>query len=233
MARNWGRTWALIATAILSLTGCAGATPTPTLTIAPTATPTASPTPSARPTPTASPTATPEGPLPLRMGTLVAGQYRTNRFEPTLVFTLPEGWSQFFPDEDDEIFMGSADAALAISRAAQVVDPVSHGPVDAPEDLLEWLTQHPAFDAPEAVAIRLGGVDSHYVDLPGPNGDTKIFSFPGGDFHIPPGVATRFYVVPLDGSDISFVIVPSENGGTIEAAIEAAHPIVESLEIVD
>jgi hypothetical protein len=165
------------------------------------------------------------------MGILEAGTYRTNHFEPTLLLTFPDGWSQFFPDEDDEIYIGSEDAELAISRAAQVVDPKSHAPVDAPDDLLEWLTHHPAFDAPEAVAIQLGGVDSHYVDLPGPSADTKIFHFPGGDFHIPPGVATRVYVVPLERSDISFVILPHANGGTIEAAIEAAHPVVAALEI--
>lgn len=167
------------------------------------------------------------------MGTLPAGDYITNSFVPTLVLTLPHGWSQFFPDEDDEIFMGSADAELAISRAAQVVDPVTNEAVAAPEDLLEWLTQHPAFGGPEPIAVQLGGVDAHYVDLPGPDADTKLFHFAGGDFHLPPGVATRIYVLPQDGSDISFVILPSASGGTIEAAIEAAGPIVESLEILE
>lgn len=165
------------------------------------------------------------------MGTLPAGEYVTNRFEPTLVLTLPDGWSQFFQDEEDQIYMGSANAELAIGRAAQVVDGVSHEPVAAPEDLLEWLTQHPALGDPEPVAIQLGGVDAYYVDLPGPAADTAIFSFPEGDFHIPPGVATRFYVIPQEGLDISFSILPKANGGTIEAAIEAAGPIVESIEI--
>jgi hypothetical protein len=165
------------------------------------------------------------------MGPLPAGDYVTNRFVPSLVFTLPEGWSQFFPDEDDEIYMGSADAELAISRAAQVVDPVTNQGVAAPEDLVEWLTQHPAFDGAVAVPIRLGGIEGYYVDLPGPGADTKIFSFPGGTFHIGPDIETRFYVVPLDGSDISFVILPDANGGTLETAIEAAGPIVESVQI--
>ncbi len=149
------------------------------------------------------------------------------------MFTLPEGWSQFFADDVDEIYMGSADGELLVTRAAKVVDPVSRAPIDAPEDLLEWFTQHAAFDAPPApVAIQLAGMDSLYLDLPPPSADTKLFNFGDGDFHIPPGVATRIYVVPLAGSDISIMVLPKEGGGTIEEAIEAAHPIVESLEIV-
>ena len=87
-------------------------------------------TPTARPvaTPSAIPTAmpgtpAPTGPQPLRMGLLDAGIYRTNFFEPQLVFTLPDGWNEFFPDEDDEVYMGAPGAELAISRPAQVRDP--------------------------------------------------------------------------------------------------------------
>ena len=209
---------------LAAIAGCAG-TPAPSPTPASTATPSLTAAPS--------PTAAPSGPRPLRMGTLPAGDYITNSFNPAMILTLPEGWSLFFPDNDSEVFMGNAAAELAIGRAAQVVDPVSREPVDAPEDLLEWLTQHPAFGGPEPVAIQLGGVDANYVDLPGPATDTKIFHFPGGDFHIPPGVATRFYVLPQEGLDISFAILPNANGGTIEAAIDAAHPIVASVQLAE
>jgi hypothetical protein len=162
------------------------------------------------------------------MGTMPAGQYMTNLFEPQLVFTLPDGWTQFFPDEDDEIFMGMADAELAVSRAAQVVDPDSRSPAEAPEDLLEWFTAHPSFGGLDPVAITIDGIDSHYFDLPAPSADTKLFHFSGGDFHIPPGVATRIYVVPLDGPDLSLVVLPPQ-GASTDAAISAVEPIVESL----
>ncbi len=207
--------------------------PTPTATTRPTAVTTISPTTSPSASPSATPGATPSPtPRGLRMGDLAAGKYQTNFFEPTLVLTLPEGWHEFFADEDDEIYLGSPAAELAISRAAEVVDPESRLAVDAPEDLLAWLTQHPSFDAPEPVAIQIGGVDSHYVDMPGPTGNANLFRFPGGDFHIPPGIATRIYVVPLDGQDLSLVVMPPADGST-EQAIEATAAIVESLELVE
>jgi len=163
------------------------------------------------------------------MGILKPGSYGTNFFDPPLVLTLPEGWSEFFPDEVDQIYMGSRDAELAISRADQVVDPESHAGVEAPEDLAAWLAQHPSFDAPEPVAIEIAGIDSQFFDLPAPTADTKLFHFPAGDFYVPRGTKTRIYVVPLDGPDLSLAVMPPVSGGTVEAAIEAAQPIVESL----
>jgi hypothetical protein len=40
-------------------------------------------------------------------------------------------------------------------------------------------------------------------------------------------------VVPLDGPDLSLVVLPPEANGTIEGAIEATMPIVESLELAE
>ena len=202
--------------------------PAPTPTAASTISSTATPDPTAAPDPTATPA--PTGPQPLRMGTLPAGEYQTNLFEPQLVFALPEGWSQFFPDEDDEMYMGSSDAELAISVADEVVDPESRSPVEAPEDLSAWIAAHPSFGSPEPVEIQIGGVDSRYLDLAGPSADTKLLHFPGGDFHIPPGVATRIYVVPLDGHDLSLIVMPPQ-GGSIEEAIDATQSIIDSLAI--
>ncbi len=127
--------------------------------------------------------------------------------------------------------MHSPDGELAISVADEVVDPESHLGVEAPEDLAEWLSQHPAFDASEPVAIQIAGIDSNYVDLPPPSADTRLFHYPTGDFHIQSGLATRVYVVPLEGPDLSLVVLPAEGRGTIEHAIEAVSPIVESLQI--
>ena len=195
-----------------------------------TATPqqTATPEQTASPRPTGTPA--PAGPQPLRMGALPAGVYRTNTFEPQITFTLPDGWSEFFPDDDEGAYMGSSHAELAVGRADEVVDPDSHAAVEAPEDLLDWLVQHPAFGGPEPVAIEIGGVEAHYVDLPGPSADTKLFHYVEGDFHIPPGVATRIYVVPLEGQDVSVVVMPPPGKPTADA-IEATDSIIELLDI--
>lgn len=72
---------------------------------------------------------------PLRIGPLPAGTYTTTRFEPTLVVTLGEGWTQLFADDADEVALDHpADrVALNFTRVTRVVDPDSGRPVDAPD----------------------------------------------------------------------------------------------------
>ena len=103
---------------------------------------------------TASPTS---GPSPLTMGDLPAGEYTTNAFEPNLVLTLPEGWHQYFPDEDDEIALGGPGVDLNITRPPEVVDPETRAPVATPESLLQWFTDHPSLDVGEPVEVQIDG----------------------------------------------------------------------------
>ena len=167
---------------------------------------------------------------PLKMGTLEAGTYRTNRFRPQLVLTLPAGWSQFFAEEDDEIFMGSPDAELAIAVAAEVRDPATSGRVAAPEDLLAWLIDHPALNASEPTPVTVGGIQSNYVEF-NPSREVRVFAFSSGDYRIVAGPKQRMYVIPQDGPDLAVTIAGTE-AGTLAAALPAATPIVESLQIV-
>ena len=134
------------------------------------------------------PTSTPASsdPAALRMGDLPPGQYTTNSFEPNLVLTLPDGWHQFFPDDADEIALGGPGAELNITRPAQVIDPQSGAPVEAPDSLLEWFTDHSRLDAAEPVEVQVDCIDSHYVDLTAPTADVELFHYPSGDMFCPP-----------------------------------------------
>ena len=196
------------------------------------ATPTARPaaTPSAVPAATRA-TAAPTGPQPLRMGQLDAGIYRTNFFEPQLVFVLPDGWSEFFPDEDDEVYMGAPGAELAISRPAQVRDPETSQPVDVPDDLLSWLLDHPDLNVAEPTPLQIDGIPSSYIE-PDATREVRLFVFTGGDFRIGAGNRQRMYVVPLDGPDLAITIIAPQ-GGELVDAVATAESIVESLEIGD
>jgi hypothetical protein len=77
-------------------------------------------------------------------------------------------------DEDDEIALAGPGAELNITRPAQVIDPESGAPVDAPDSLLEWFTGHPKPDASEPVEVQLDCVDSHYIDLAGSSSTTDV-----------------------------------------------------------
>lgn len=180
---------------------------------------------------TASPTAS--GPPPLRMGELPAGEYSTNAFEPNLVLTLPEGWEQFFPDEDDEIALGGPGVELNITRPPEVVDPEARAPVETPDSLLEWFTQHPSLDAGEPVEVQIDGIASHYVDVAAPSSETNIFAYPTGNMRLPAGALSRVYVVPFDGPDLVALILAPAGVDDLDAVLEEAEPIVTSLVIND
>jgi hypothetical protein len=167
------------------------------------------------------------------MGTLEAGVYQTNMFEPTLVFTLPDAWHELFTDDEDEVALEGPGAFVNMTRPTEVIEQGT-GTVPAPEDMLEWLTSHPTLDTARPLAIEVAGIPSHYVDVGSPAREVALFHYPGGNMRIPSGAHTRWYVVPLDGPDLVVMVgdrePPSE--AKFQAAVELVQPIVESLEVV-
>ena len=204
----------------LSLTSCrgselSGATAAPTTAVAPT---------------NATVTAESSGAQPLTMDTMPAGEYQTRNFDPTLTFTLPDGWHQYFDEDVDEIALGGPNADMNITRPSRVLDPET-GTVDAPEDLADWLLNHSQFVATEAESARVAGIESRVIDIEGTAGTIEFFAYPEGNMRLPAGAAARFVVVPMDGPDLVLVVVPV--GGTLADAIGATQLIVNSLAIFD
>jgi hypothetical protein len=207
--------------------GTSGAASTEATSPTPTASAAASPTVATLPDPTVAPT----GPFALRSGTLPAGEYTTTAFQPTVTFTLVDGWRGMFPDDDDEVALeGPGRALFAISRVSQVVDPTTGTAVDAPDDLVEWLTTHPRITSQAPRVVTVGGLAGQMVDVVVTNGsELEILAFPTGNLRIPQGVTYRIYVVPLDGPDMT-IIVGAPNAGFAET-IEMFQPVLDSLAI--
>lgn len=205
----------------LQLTSCRGTEPSGT---------TAAPTTTAAPMTTATPPAESSGAQPLTMGTLRAGEYQTRNFDPTLTFTLPDGWHQYFDEDVDEIALGGPNADMNVTRPSRVLDPET-GTVDTPEDLADWLLNHSRFVATEVESARVAGIESRVIDIEGPAGTVDFFAYPEGNMRLPAGVAARFIVVPMDGLDLVLIVLPA--GGTLADAIDATQSIVNTVAIVD
>jgi hypothetical protein len=218
-------------TGILSLAaGCASSpppTPSPVPAIS-TAAPTQAPT-SAATLSQAEPTSSAQL---LAIGTLAPGTYRTNTFDPTLVFTLPAGWHEFFPDDEDEVALGGPDAFMNMTRPTQVIDP-EIGTTDAPDDLLTWLTEHPGLRAQTPVSVTVAGIESSYLDLESSGGrDLPLFHYATGNMRIPAGAETRLYVVPLEGPDLVLMMGDEPPPDHFDEAVALSQPIIESLRLV-
>jgi hypothetical protein len=173
----------------------------------------------------------PTGPIPLRAGALPAGTYTTTAFEPTISFTIDDGWNGLFPDDSDEVALEGPGAVIfAIGRISKVVDPTTGLAVAAPDDLVEWFTTHPKLTAAAPEAVTISGLDGQRVDVTVTDGSERdIFAYPTGNLRIPVGVTFRCHVVALDGPDMA-IVVGAPDAGFAEA-VGMIQPVLDSLVI--
>ena len=109
---------------------------------------------------------------------LVPGrQYTTQRFEPNLTLTVPEGkWLAFGSDSPDHVELEPettppvAEAALAFHHMTKVFPPDRGGvqpgdAVDGPDDFAAWLTSHPHLRATEPKPVEALGLKGVAIDV--------------------------------------------------------------------
>ena len=168
-------------------------------------------------------TEAPGGPIALRAGALPAGTYTTTVFEPTVTFTLQDGWVSMFPDDEDEVALEGPGSIFTIGRVAQVVDPSSGSPVAAPDDLIEWFTTHPGLTAETPEAVTISGRAGRRVDVTVTSGsELGIFAYPTGNLRIPEGFTYRCHILELDGPDMAIIIgAPAASFAATATAFES------------
>ena len=192
-----------------------------------------SPAATASPVPTTSPVAS--GPQKIAGGLLQPGEYTTTVFKPTLHFALGDPWIALAADDPTGIGMDRPDETglFAFTRLAKVVDPATHQAIAAPDDLIGWLLDHPSFDwSGGRTSVEIAGLAGEMVDghVQG-KGSSDLFAYDEGNLRILGGAHMRFYVLPLDGRDLTIVVAGFENETNYEAISEAAQTILDSLEV--
>lgn len=197
----------------------------------------AAPTAIAASTATPAPTASPleSGLHKITAGSLAAGDYTTTVFKPTLHFTLAEGWNGNFPDDADGVALNRGDdrSILGMSQVSQVVDPATHKAVPVPDDLIGWLAAHPSFEwAGPSAPVEIGGLSGGTLkgELKDGKPQTDIFAYDTGNFRAVPGNPIQFYVLALDGGNLTIVVM-AEDSYFAEFST-ASQAVLDSLEVV-
>jgi len=190
--------------------------------------------------PNASPTIAPTNPptaasrVALREGRLPAGQYTTTAFQPTLRFTLGDGWTARFPDDLDEIaFDRPNQDFVAITRVSTVVDPRTGAAGPVPDDLMTWLTANPSFEWSGApVPVEVAGLAGTMIQGQVKSGlpATDTFAYSTGNMRVVGPDRMRYYVLPLDGPDLT-IVVESRTDSGFAADAAALQVLLDSLEI--
>ena len=111
----------------------------------------------------------PEDPKALRPGT-----YRSEEFKPSLSFHVGKGWSsppllEAYDEASDvlQIRWGQT-AGMSFLNIQEAYKPTKTGGpnvVDAPEDMVGWLQQHPYLQTSNPEPVTVGGVKGVEVDV--------------------------------------------------------------------
>lgn len=170
--------------------------------------PSPGPTATNRPSPTAEPTPT-IGPTPpgtaFPSGVMPAGTYRSVAFQPTVVLTVPDGWTHRYQDQEG-LVLTKGDLALYFTHSAAAVDAVGIG--------------HLADASPQPVTL---GPFAGLVAGPGAAGGTIFIDSGLRAWDSPIGSVFWAWVVDVGGRPLSIQL----NGPP--ASVSSALPAVQAM----
>jgi hypothetical protein len=117
---------------------------------------------------------------------------------------------------------------MAITRVTKVIDRT--GTIPVPDDLIGWLAANPNFSwSGKPVAVTVGGIAGAMLDGTVKTG-TDVFVYESGNMRVATRDHVRYYVLPLDGPDLTIVLMSPGDG--FEALLDRAQATLDSLEIV-
>ena len=158
-----------------------------------------------------------------------AGEYTTKNFEPTLSFTLGEGWQSGIPDlryvVDIERGISSGIDFMNVRYVYDANNPLHSESNPAPDDMVAWLQQHPYLDAERPQPVAIGGVEGKQFDVSVPKMPEEFPPGCGGPclplFELAPGLSFAM----AEGEKERFIVLEGVEGKTV--TIAAGAPVEE------
>jgi tRNA A-37 threonylcarbamoyl transferase component Bud32 len=202
--------------------------PDPTPTVQPTPEPTPVLTPEPEPTPVVTPV--PDGEvadlcepfldIPCGLG---AGDYSPSRFEPSVRFTIGDGWSTVIHDptlvalQRDEGFL-----TLASRLTTVFPDGEATTPRDRARDIIEAFIATDGVGASDVAEVRIGGRRGLSTDLTPTGGDrVELFATERATFYLEPAATTRVVAIDVRDTTVVLVIEPSGRATLAEILVTA------------
>jgi hypothetical protein len=182
------------------------------------------------------------------LGRIPAGTYTTTTFQPSITYTLPDGWNNgedlpgnfLLQLDGDPRYLGIyRNVTAPFGDCEERADPDVQPTVDSFSD---WLTSHPGLDTTEPEPVTIGGLDGIYLDIGlDPNWTTTCFFSEGKpvvpfvigagpsslDHVIHPGFHERPYLLEYDDSNIAIEVGPG--GASLPNCLEQVITIIDSL----
>jgi hypothetical protein len=164
----------------------------------------------------------------LSPGPLEPGRYTTTQFEPRIALTLGSGWTELFADDSDEVALERPGAFMGITRVTCVIAPSNGREADVPSDLAAWLSEHYALQVGSTAEVTVAGLPGTMLEGIVAQ-SVEMFAYPTGNMRVVAGERIRYYILELDGSELTIVVMGSPTG--FDALIAEVESIVDSLEV--
>ena len=151
--------------------------------------------------------------LPKEAQGLQPGEYRSEKFEPSVSFRVGKGWLAAGETSGALVIKRSNDAGMAFMKVQGVYKPVPEDDntsmptlVKVPEDLVGWFQDHPYLKVEGLEPITVGGIEGRQftieVDVP-----EDLFSMCGADcvdaFEVPVNGPLAYY----EGEKVHAIVV--------------------------
>jgi hypothetical protein len=105
-------------------------------------------------------------PLPRDPTLLYPGEYRSERFEPSLSFTVGENWSNVPLEMSDSLQIARGERErLAFTNVQEVFKPGTLEVVEGPKYMVGWFQNHPYLQASKPEPVMVGGVEGKQFDV--------------------------------------------------------------------
>ena len=98
---------------------------------------------------------------------LSPGKYHSTEFEPPLSFEVGKSWEHTEKQRSDFIELGWEEetGALNFANVEEVFKPGTMKAIDAPQDLVGWLQEHPYLKTSKPQPVTIGGVKAQQLDV--------------------------------------------------------------------
>jgi len=160
------------------------------------------------------------------------GTYWFNGFEPWLAVTVGDGWEVgHFHGDFFDLFRNGDFPSIGFGRFPQVKhrDGTTIEATSA-RAIVDGLKSNPELEVTDVGPASVAGLTGFTIDIRAKSAQTPLFTSPDGDFKFDPEFIARWRILDVAGGAVEILV--AARPGTLDEALEATQPILDSLRVV-
>jgi hypothetical protein len=156
------------------------------------------------------------------LGSIPAGEYVTDEFDPAFSFRVGRGWEIPFPEEQDVlgIVIEQRGAGVFFTKTRTVVDPSKPSQMkevpapQTPQEWISWFEKHPNLNTSKPQPVTVGGTSGLRIHIVTASAPSKyptecsnepcvlLYPFSGAGMASYIGIEDRYIIIDVDGEAV-------------------------------